>query len=202
VRNPVAQLLKQHTAQIHERVEAGLDLLGPDLTIGRLREVVARLAGFWQGTERSVEAWAENRPEAAAALQWPRRRRSAALRQDLLRLGLTGREITALPEAPPTFTGLDTGDVLGWLYVTEGSTLGGAVIDRTVRTLAATAELRLRTFTPYLEGPGPMWQSYLDWMLAWVGDDARRRDRVLSSAHSSFTALEAWLDPIRNEAAA
>ena len=200
--SPVAQLLKQRTAHAHERIEASLGLLDTALTAERLRAVLARFAGFWQGTERLVDDWAARRPELAEALSWPRRRRGEVLRQDLLRFGMTVRELTELPEAPPVFTVVDDADVLGWLYVSEGSTLGGAVIDRTVRTLPEAAQLRLRTFTPYLEGPGPMWRAYLDQLQDWVGGDAARRDGVVAAAEGTFAALESWLSSMRGEVAA
>ena len=196
----VAQQLKQRTAAAHARVEDRLGLTGPDLSPDRLRAVLARFAGFWQGTERLVDEWAQADPELAAALNWPRRRRREGLRADLLRMGLSVREITALPEAPAVFVDLDAADVLGWLYVSEGASLGGAVIDRALRSLPGAD--RLRTFTPYLEGPGPMWREFLAVLAAWVGDDPTRQARVISAGVGTFTALEHWLAPLAGEDAA
>lgn len=202
MRSPVAQQLKQRTAGTHARVEAALDLVGPALSADRLRVVLARFAGFWQSTERGLDEWAQREPDLAERLRWPRRRRREVLRSDLLRLGLTVRELGDLPEAPSVFTSPDTADALGWLYVSEGSTLGGAVIDRTLRALPDGAHLRLRTFTPYLEGPGPMWRDYLAVLTTWVGADAGRTERVVSAAELTFGALERWLAPLSREHAA
>jgi heme oxygenase (biliverdin-IX-beta and delta-forming) len=202
VRSGVAHQLKQHTASTHARVEDALGLLDPDLSAVQLRAVLGRFAGFWQGNERLIDEWAQREPGPAEALNWPRRRRLELLRSDLLRLGMTVRELTALPEAPAVFTGVDTADVLGWLYVSEGSTLGGAVIDRTLRTLPEIDALRVRTFTPYLEGPGPMWRSYLHVLEEWVGVDADRCARVITAAVGTFDALERWLVPVDTEDAA
>ena len=57
---------------------------------------------------------------------WPDRRRSSLLRDDLETLG------AALPTlvVPPSFAGPD--DILGGLYVLEGSRLGGAMLSRSV----------------------------------------------------------------------
>lgn len=202
MRSAVAQELKRQTAHTHERVEATLGLLDPQPSVERLRAVLGRFAGFWQGTERVLDDWAGREPAVAAQLAWPRRRRRDPLRHDLLRLGLSVREIAELPEAAPVFDPVDTADALGWLYVSEGSTLGGAVIDRTLRSVPDTDRLRLRTFTPYLEGPGPMWRAYLGILCGWVGDDPARGAAVVAAAVGTFTALESWLAPVAAETAA
>jgi heme oxygenase len=194
--------LKHRTAGTHERVEATLGLLDPQLSAARLRDVLSRFAGFWQGTERVIDEWAERAPVPAEHLRWTRRRRREVLRNDLLRLGLTVRDLNELPEAPSVFIAPDTSEVLGWLYVSEGSTLGGAVIDRTLRALPEGAALRLRTFAPYLEGPGPMWRDYLAYLCAWVGDDGLRADQVVAAAEHTFDSLERWLTPLSSEDAA
>jgi heme oxygenase len=193
-----AGLLKQHTAPTHERVEAGLDLLDSTLTRARLRTVVERLYGFWAGTEPHLAAWLGDHPDLAARLDLPRRARCAVLRADLVRLGSPPADQAV---AAPVWTGGSPAAVLGWLYVTEGSTLGGAVIDRRLRTLAG-GHPRLRSFTPYAEGPGPMWRRYLDVLENWTADDAGCTRDVVDAAVAAFAALDAWLEPIRVVAAA
>ena len=203
MRSPVAALLKSRTAQTHAQVEARLGLLDGPLTPQRLRAVIERFAGFWPVAERGVTDWAARNPEAAAALSWTRRRRSGILRADLLALGLTGLELAQLPEVSPVFAATpDHADVLGWLYVAEGSTLGGAVIDRALRESAGPRLPRVATFTPYAEGPGPMWRAYLAFLAEWVGEDDTRAEAVAGSAQRSFAALADWLEPLRDEVAA
>lgn len=196
MQDEVAQLLKRRTAGAHERVESALALLDGPLTIERVRVVLARFAGFWQGTERGLDRWAAAHPDAAAALSWRRRRRGEAQRRDLLHLGLTVRALAGLPEAPAVFDDPDHAQVLGWLYVSEGAALGGAIIDRRLRALPAVKPGRLHTFAPYLEGPGPMWRSYLAQLHAFVGGDPVRREAVVLAAEQTFAALEDWLAPI------
>jgi heme oxygenase len=102
-----------------------------------------------------------------------------------------------LPEAPPVFRAVDTADVLGWLYVSQGSTLGGAVLDRTLGK-----RFSARTFTPYVEGPGPMWRDYRALLAEWVGADEARCHRVVTAAVATFAALEQWIAPLGREEAA
>jgi heme oxygenase (biliverdin-IX-beta and delta-forming) len=197
VLSPVAQLLKERTAQTHARVEAILALTDPDLSRPRMLAVLERFFGFWQGNERLIDEWATREPDLARSVRWLRRRRGEVLRHDLLRMGRTLRDLAELPEAPAVFTTPDTADTLGWLYVSEGATLGGAVLDRTM-----PEALRARTFAPYVEGPGPMWRAYLDLITEWVGDDATRRDRVVGAGMATFAALERWLVPLARDEAA
>lgn len=190
--SPVARLLRQHTRETHERVEASIGLLDPELTADSLRDRLARLAGFWAGAERAVDDWASKHAVAAEQLHWSRRRRVEILRDDLARLGMSRHAIAVLPV---TATGPCTdAEVLGWLYVAEGSTLGGAVIDR--RLAPGSPMARVRALRPYSEGPAPMWREYLGYLRDWVGDDAERRDAVVTAGQASFAALADWLAPV------
>ena len=204
--SPFAQLLRQRTAATHARVEDGLALLDPALTPARLRTVLERFYGFWSATEPAVDRWALANPDLASSLDWPRRRRTGALHADLVRLGTSDGEVSALPSAPAVFGGagaVGTAEVLGWLYVSEGSTLGGAVITRYLTTRGTLDDAApLCTFTPYAEGPAPMWRSYLTCAGEYVGDDPTRADAVVHAAGTTFDALATWLAPLLTEAAA
>ena len=192
----VAQLLEQRTAQARSQVEAILALDDPELAQPRVQAVLERLFGFWQGTERVIDEWAAREPEFATAARWLRRRRGEVLRHDLLRVGRTVRELAELPEAPPVFTVAETPDVLGWLYVSEAATSGA------VPACTPRERFSVRTFTPYLEGPGPMWREYRTLLADWAGTDPVRRDGVLAAAVSTFDALEQWITPLAPEQAA
>ena len=191
----VARLLKERTAEIHECVEARLDLTDPALDPARLRDVVVSLHGFWAGTEPALDSWAAAHPEHAAELRWRRRRRTERLAADVAALGGP-----VGPAAPAVFDRPDTAAVLGWLYVAEGSTLGGAVITRALNRL--DPGLRLGFFAPYDEGPGPMWKAYQARLATWTGDDDLRAERVVAAGVATFTALAAWTAPLADEAVA
>ena len=202
MRDGVGSVLRERTAATHSRVEALLGLLDEDLSTERLGRVLARFAGYWTVTERLVDAWAAGEPAAARAAGWPHRRRGALLHADLGRLGLDDAALARSPEPPAPFTTVGEAEVLGWLYVSEGATLGGAVIERALRRRPATAGLRLRSFTPYPGGPGPMWRAYLDRVARWAGDDPARRDAVAAAAAAGFGGLETWLAPLTRDRAA
>ncbi|MBE7188218.1 biliverdin-producing heme oxygenase [Jatrophihabitans endophyticus] len=187
-----ARLLKQQTADSHRRVEQQLDL-ARSITPARMLDVLQRLGGFWAAEEPHLHAWFAAHPAAAEALQWSRRARLAAVRADLVAVSAAaGVPTPELVAAPRVFTDLDEAAVLGWLYVTEGSTLGGAVIDRMLRD--AGFPCRLGTFAAYPEGPQPMWRAYLAHLEAWTSASDARVELVVAAGVTTFAALEQWVD--------
>ena len=79
------------------------------------------------------------------------------------------------------------------MYVLEGSTLGGAFIDRHLASLPQLAGVRVRAFSPYGAETGAMWHAFRRVARERVaaGGDARSVD----SARATFRALDAWCRP-------
>jgi heme oxygenase len=192
----VAQLLKRHTRPVHERVEAQLRLLDPGLTSRRLRRVIERFFGFWEPNEMQQMKWSSDHPAEALILRCSERRRAALFARDLRILGAGDAALEAVLRAPPIFESLDEAKVLGWLYVTEGATLGGAIITRHLRTVHALTDLRFECFKPYAEGPGAMWRAFTSALEDFTRDDVARTDSVTRAAVATFEALERWLAPL------
>lgn len=181
----VLHRLRTATAADHERVESALALTTPQLDRARLVRAVAVLHAFWRAAEAGLEGWAEAHPVDARQLDWPRRRRAALFAADLHALG---RVPDATGPALPAVG--DTDRALGRLYVLEGATLGGAVIDRHLASLPPLRDVRLRAFSPYGQRTGAMWAAYRRAAREHVaaGGDA---DRVVRSAEETFAALAA-----------
>lgn len=153
--------------------------------------VLDLLHGFWAGTEPALDSWFTRHPEVAERLAWTRRARLHRLDADRAVLA----ELCDVPPAPAAvapavFADVDEAAVLGWLYVAEGSTLGGAVIDRLLRD--AGLPCRLQSFRPYAEGPQPMWRAYLEQLQAWTVDSPARTGLVVAAGVQAFAALEQW----------
>jgi heme oxygenase len=180
------EILRTRTDHVHGRVETGLGLSGESLTRARLLSVGQRLDSFWAGTEPSVDHWFATNVDWSGRLQWVRRRRGSAWMSD--------STFPKRQNAPAVFATVGIADVLGWLYVREGSTLGGAVIEAHANTTLGRS--RLRSFAPYDEGPQPMWRAYLAILEEWSGADATRAELVASAALKTFGALEDWLLPV------
>jgi heme oxygenase len=182
----VLRALRTGTAAEHEQVERTLDLLDPRLGADRLREVLDRLHGFWTAAEAGLESWAHRHPADAAALDWPSRRRARLFAEDLHALGSAASGARPeLPELP------GTDEALGRMYVLEGSTLGGTLIDRHLAGLPQLAGVRLRAFSPYGDRTGAMWQAFrrvTRERMATGGEP----DAAVASARTTFDRLARW----------
>src|SRR4051812_24967579 len=87
------QRLKGETVAVHQRLEADLGLLEPDLSIHRYCRVLCAFHGFYAPVEVSLVRLTA----AAPPLGFPLRARSELIENDLLALGLSRREIAELP---------------------------------------------------------------------------------------------------------
>lgn len=191
------QALRTSTALTHRHVEESLDLTDPALTVQRLRTVVVRLGAFFGVAQAGLEQWAQACQPDAAALQWPLRRRLGLFRADAAGLGATSADDGPSGPVLPAVAG--TAQALGRLYVLEGSSLGGRLLNRAFAQRAAGDPLvgvRLTGLDPYGDATGAMWQGLRRFTTAWAGSD-ERRDEVVGAAVTTFAALDAWCAPLR-----
>ncbi len=187
----VLRELRTATAAEHDRVETSLALMDPHLDRDRLVAVLGRLHAFWRAADAGLDAWAARHPADAAALRWDRRRRAGLYAADLAALGAS----PALGDRPALPDVAGTDEALGRLYVMEGSTLGGTLIDRHLATLPGLAGgPRLRSFSPYGEDTGAMWAAFRRVTRRHVagGGDA---GRVVGAARGTFAVLADWCTP-------
>jgi heme oxygenase (biliverdin-IX-beta and delta-forming) len=182
--------LRRETGAYHARLERALDLLDPGLTSARYRAVLERFWGFCTPTE----------PAAAAAGGWGAlgldpmpRARAPALRADLLRAGHARASIDALPTCR-RLPRLDTpARAVGYIYVFEGATLGGAVITRHLcRSLGPDTARAARFFGGRGRRVGPMWRVFTC-ALGLYAEATGETDAIVGGACDTFAALEAWL---------
>ena len=185
----VLSMLRSGTAAEHAHLERSLDLLDPALDRTRLADVIERMHGFWQAAEAGLDAWAARFPADAGRVSWERRRRAGLFAADLATLGAPCAD--GGPELPAP---AGTDEALGRLYVLEGSTLGGAFIDRHLAALPGLSGLRLRAFSPYGAETGAMWHAFRSAVRARVtaGGDAAT---MVAAARQTFGALAVWCRP-------
>ena len=90
------------------------------------------------------------------------------------------------PALPPLHT---WPQLLGAMYVLEGSTLGGQVIARQLAKAAIPARVY---FSGYAERTGPMWKSFC--LLLEQAVTPENEDEVVASAGRTFQCLDAWIN--------
>lgn len=166
-------LLRSETAAEHERVDALFSRFNLASANGYRGFLAAQATAFLP-----VEAELDRAEIQRFVPDWPVRRRSDHLRADLEQLGLT------IPDAHTTNCRLDGGaDLLGALYVLEGSRLGGALLKRQV-----PAGLP-RRFLDASQPPGA-WRSLLILLDKWLDrpDEARA---AIGAARGVFRQFEA-----------
>ncbi len=186
--DPIA-LVRQQTRAQHLRVERLVPLALTPLTLPYYRQLLATFLGIFQ----PLESILSNLP-VPADLQLAGRQRSHLLVLDLQRLGLAPDAIHALPRCADLPRPATLPQILGLMYVTEGSTLGGQYISRLVlQHLALDETSGCAFFSSHRAEVLPMWQRFCAIVRAEVADDLTQQEFV-SSALSTFLAFEHWIE--------
>lgn len=190
-RSGIVARLREETRAEHDAIELALDWEARAASRESYAEWLAQMHGFHRLWE----------PAIAGALSNPTffdpRRKLHLLEEDLRTLG-------AKPHQGPSAMAFATqAEALGSLYVLEGSTLGGQLIARHVRSSLG--------FEPAYHGgygarTGEMWRSFrqrLEAVTAPADEDA-----TIAAAAKTFRDLSGWLTgddrsggPLRSEAA-
>jgi heme oxygenase (biliverdin-IX-beta and delta-forming) len=191
-RSEILNSLRDHTQPYHDRLESGLDMLNPALSLPEYRHVLERFWGFCAPAEARI---AEARVWEALGLDAAARDRAGRLRADLLHLGHDPDSLGGLPSCDALPRLDDAARAAGYLYVFEGATLGGVLIARHLqRTVGVTRESGAAFFGSYGAEIGPMWKAFtaaLSEFAERTGTDAQ----IVDAACETFSTLERWLLP-------
>ena len=182
----VLSRLRAATSLAHERLERRIDIFDAMAAAdGR-----ARLARRFFDFHASAEAALAPRLTALDGLEFERRRRSRRISDDLARIGAPAEPAAVAPPPPPA----STAEALGFLYVLEGSSLGGRVIRRQAERRGLSLE-GLGFLDPYGPATGEMWRRFLAVLCAHCADAAARanaaRGAVAGFAHAEATLCSA-----------
>ena len=182
--------LKRETATVHQRLEAQLGLLEPQLSLHRYRKVLETFYGFYAPVEISLARLAA----VVTPIGFPLRARAGLIESDLVALGLSPRELAELPwcsDLPP----LSCAEHLaGCLYVFEGACLGGQVVARALqRQLGVAKGSGASFFVGDADGTAARWRLVLTWLegLERVGAP---NEPIVASALATFSTLARWFE--------
>lgn len=175
---PLIEALRTATYQAHRRLETDIDLERRLDEADDRADLVEAFHRLHAAAEPGMAPWLARLSDPALA----GRERSGRIAEDLAVLGRT-----------PTVAGpvaIDSaGAALGWLYVLEGSSLGGKVIHRGLR--ARGLDVRgLGFLDPYGEAAGERWRGFIDAAVRAV--DAGRADEaeVIEGAQAAFALAQ------------
>ena len=173
--------LRETTAPAHEKLDAGVEL---ERRLARHEDrigLVQAFHAFHSASEALLRRW------LPAGHDLDARSRIASLEADLRALG-------AEPVAPSATTPADTSRALGWLYVVEGSSLGGRVIRRDLESRGVDV-VGLSFLDPYGAQVGARWRE----TVAFLEGQSARPDvdgqAVLAGALDAFAYALQSLSP-------
>ena len=185
------QALREASADVHHRLESRLPLTSESLTLSGYTQLLEAFYGFYRPLEARLDADASCIP----GLEWGLRRKTSLLEEDLRSLGLDAADVAAVPSCP-SLPPLDhRAATLGCLYVLEGSTLGGQITGRAIKTrFGFGPDHGARFLLPYGEDTGRMWRSFLGILSEADAQPPSFHARACSAAVETFSALERWFD--------
>ncbi|MDD5578299.1 MAG: biliverdin-producing heme oxygenase [Methylobacter sp.] len=188
-------LLKEQTRLQHKRLETRLDLLNRTSSLDEYRVLLERFFGFYAPLE-----WRVLNTIGSARLDFDFnvRRKTPYLQSDLTSLGLSSNQIAQIPSCENLPDVSTVARVFGYLYVAEGSTLGGQLISKYfTQTLGVSADRNGAFFHSYGLGTGKMWREFGE-AITQFADTSVSCDEITGTAIETFEKLEHWLVPGAN----
>lgn len=168
--------LKAETGAQHERMHRLMERAQPFAS----REAYARFVAAQYLFQRDIEHLFADVVVQTAVPDLDSRGRQQASRDDLGDLG------APVPEEPIASLGVSMPAALGWLYVSEGSTLGAAFLLKEAQAkLGLSPEFGARNLAAYPEGRAVVWRRFvasLDSEAIASGD----HDQVIAGANAAY----------------
>lgn len=173
----LSQRLKTETSSQHEYMHALMEQAQPFAS----RDSYARFVAAQYVFQRDIDHLFANAQLQQAVVDLDSRGRMQASRDDLDDLGadipVSGELATAQVQMPAA---------LGWLYVSEGSTLGAAFLFKQAQeALGLTAEFGARNLAAYPAGRAAAWRQFVA-SLDSEGIAAEQHQAVLDGARAAY----------------
>lgn len=180
--------LRRETAAAHSRLEERVRIDERVQDPARYAQLIEKFFGFYEPLEPRLEALA-----GWQGIDPAERRKTSWLRRDLIALGSSANDVSALPRcaALPRVDSLARG--FGCAYVLEGATLGGRHISGLLQNSPVPTEAR-NFFASYGPAVGERWKEFIAALEAFAATaDDGERSEVVGAARETFRCMEAWL---------
>ncbi len=175
-RTSLSSRLKQDTAAQHERMHGLMEAANPFAS----RDGYARFVAAQYLFQRDIEHLFADPAVRAAVPDIDSRGRAAASQADLADLSWP------VPDSEIASHGVAMPEALGWLYVSEGSTLGAAFLFKAAKEeLGLSAEFGARNLAAYPEGRAAAWRNFVG-ALDSDAVPAHTHDAVIAGANAAY----------------
>lgn len=179
ISTPRHKRLSAATDELHEQIHALVAKAAPFTDAERYR----RFALVQYRFQAEIDGLYRRPGLQAIIPDLASRSRLSAAAADLEDLGVP------LPATPRTMAP-DDDEALGWLFVSEGSRLGAAILSRHAEVLGLSATFGARYLAGPAEGRGRHWQIFTDAIDA-LDLDAAREAQVEAGARAAFQRFAA-----------
>ncbi|ASA20869.1 biliverdin-producing heme oxygenase [Paenibacillus donghaensis] len=190
----IMERLKAETGPYHRQVESNRyarAITDQTLTLNEYRLYLQKFYGFVYPMEGRLPSTIEWKGSTLRATD---RTKSGLLVLDLLQLGLTQEDIGQLPLCTALPDVSTPAAQYGFLYVMEGSTLGGQMITAMLKQrLALEPEAGLHYFNGYGKDTRVRWSEFRETLLSAALSEEDRQ-AVVDAAQDTFVKLGRWLD--------
>jgi len=191
------QQLRSKTAHSHQLIEQNSmsqSLMSQVVSITQYAQYLKSMYGFLYGFERIVFPLLKHNE----LLQINDRRKSHLIQADLTLLNHTAAQPYLNDELFSTQYSTAAA-ALGGMYVLEGSTLGGKIINRHLSKVLGDSVAGKTTYlTAYAGQTGDMWKVFLQ-LLCEAGATTANEDEIIDSAVNTFSLLNACLSEHSNK---
>jgi len=188
--HPFLKRLKNLTQPAHQQLEA--NLYAQRMVAGTISQAdyAAYLQRLWP-IHVTVEAEYQRWPDwAAYGFDITSRQRAPLLAQDLAYLAYPLPADSHFPLSP----GHDFAEMLAYLYVLEGSTLGGQVLLRKIKpVLGLTPQQGGAYFYSYGPQVGSQWQAVQQFLTDYVTQKPTAETVIINQANQFFEMIDQWL---------
>lgn len=173
----LSQRIKSATASEHDRMEALMARFGPFAS----RQAYARFTAAQYLFQQDVEHFFTDAALQEAVPDLQVRGRLQAARDDLADLG------APVPQDALATTHVGMPEALGWLYVSEGSTLGAAFLAKEAQEkLGLSATFGARNLAAYPGGRAKVWKLFT---AALDAQPAEHHDAVIHGAMAAYARM-------------
>ena len=191
----ILNLLKSQTRNQHDQIEQNpltKAIIENTISPESYALLLRRFYGFYKATEPLLlrsSFWAEN------TFEIHQRQRLPMLKADLLCLGHTPQQIESLTPCPNVPTLQTPAQMLGYLYVVEGSSLGGQVLSRQLsQKLGYTQSDGASYFNTYgKDNLRQMWFGFQQLLTDYTEQNPDQEQTIIEAAQTTFSTLDAWL---------